>query len=74
MMILISFSLSPCEEQQRSVFREKEDWERPPVFVEFQPIQWNAIQLGAEYRDEPACAWSGGRHHRRQQGREQEAV
>lgn len=31
----------------------EEQWERPAVFVEFQPIQWNAIQPGAEYRAEP---------------------
>ena len=27
--------------------------ERPAVFVEFAPIQWNAIQNGVEYRAEP---------------------
>ena len=32
---------------------QEENWERPAVFVEFQPIQWNAIQPGAEYRAEP---------------------
>lgn len=32
---------------------QEEQWERPAVFVEFQPIQWNAIQPGAEYRAEP---------------------
>ena len=32
---------------------QEENWERPAVFVEFQPIQWNAIQSGAEYRAEP---------------------
>ena len=32
---------------------QEENWERPAVFVEFQPIQWKAIQPGAEYRAEP---------------------
>ena len=32
---------------------QEENWERPAVFVEFQPIQWNAILPGAEYRAEP---------------------
>ena len=32
---------------------QEEQWERPAVFVEFQPIVWNAIQPGAEYRAEP---------------------
>ena len=32
---------------------QEENWERPAVFVEFQPIQWNAIQPGVEYRAEP---------------------
>ena len=32
---------------------QEENWERPAVFVEFQPIQWNVIQPGAEYRAEP---------------------
>ena len=32
---------------------QEEQWNRPAVFVEFQPIQWNAIQPGAEYRAEP---------------------
>lgn len=32
---------------------QEENWERPAVFVEFQTIQWNAIQPGAEYRAEP---------------------
>lgn len=32
---------------------QEEQWARPAVFVEFQPIQWNAIQPGAEYRAEP---------------------
>ena len=35
-------------------FIEQEElWERPAVFVEFQPIQWNAIMNGVEYRAEP---------------------
>lgn len=25
-------------------------WERPAVFIEFLPIQWNAIAIGQEYR------------------------
>ena len=32
---------------------QEENWERPAVFVEFQPIVWKAIQPGAEYRAEP---------------------
>lgn len=32
---------------------QEENWERPAVFVEFQPIQWNTVQPGAEYRAEP---------------------
>lgn len=32
---------------------QEENWERPAVFVEFQPILWNAIEPGAEYRAEP---------------------
>ena len=32
---------------------QEEQWERPAVFVEFLPIQWNAIQPGVEYRAEP---------------------
>ena len=32
---------------------QEEQWERPAVFVEFQPIRWNAIQPGVEYRAEP---------------------
>jgi hypothetical protein len=32
---------------------QEENWERPAVFVEFQPIQWNAIRPGLEYRAEP---------------------
>lgn len=32
---------------------QEENWERPAVFVEFQPIQWNAIRNGVEYRAEP---------------------
>lgn len=31
----------------------EEQWERPAVFVKFQPIKWNTIQPGAEYRAEP---------------------
>ena len=31
---------------------QEEQWERPAVFVEFEPIKWNAIQPGAEYRAE----------------------
>ncbi|MCR4699747.1 MAG: hypothetical protein K5757_02165 [Bacteroidaceae bacterium] len=31
---------------------QEEQWERPAVFIEFQPIQWNAIQPGVEYRAE----------------------
>ena len=32
---------------------QEEQWERPAVFVEFQPIRWNAIVNGVEYRAEP---------------------
>lgn len=32
---------------------QEENWERPSVFVEFQPIEWHAIAPGAEYRAEP---------------------
>ena len=32
---------------------QEEQWERPAVFVEFCPIQWNAIMNGVEYRAEP---------------------
>ncbi|MDY6206805.1 MAG: hypothetical protein SPI30_08710 [Prevotella sp.] len=32
---------------------QEESWERPAVFVEFAPIQWQAIQVGVEYRAEP---------------------
>lgn len=32
---------------------QEENWARPAVFVEFCPIQWNAIVPGAEYRAEP---------------------
>lgn len=32
---------------------QEESWERPAVFVEFQPIRWNGIQPGVEYRAEP---------------------
>lgn len=45
---------------------QEENWERPAVFVEFQPIQWKAIQPGAEYRAEPivnlhiVTDWQGG--------------
>ena len=45
---------------------QEEGWERPAVFVEFQPIRWNAIVPGVEYRAEPEIAlhvvtdWSGG--------------
>ena len=35
---------------------QEEQWERPAVFVEFQPIVWNAIQPGAEYRSEPTVS------------------
>lgn len=31
---------------------QEENWERPAVFVEFKPIQWNAIKNGVEYRAE----------------------
>ncbi len=27
-------------------------WERPAVFVEFEPVRWNAIVSGVEYRSE----------------------
>ena len=38
-------------------FIEQEDqWERPAVFVEFQPIQWNVIHPGVEYRSEPVVS------------------
>ncbi len=45
---------------------QEEGWERPAVFVEFAPIQWNAIQTGVEYRSEPLIRlhvvtdWEGG--------------
>lgn len=29
---------------------QEQGWERPAVFVEFQPIQWEAIVAGVEYR------------------------
>ncbi len=32
---------------------QEENWERPAVFVEFCPIQWNAIVPGVEDRAEP---------------------
>ena len=32
---------------------QEEQWGRPAVFVEFTPIQWQAIQNGVEYRAEP---------------------
>lgn len=32
---------------------QEENWERPAVFIEFQPIHWNAIRNGVEYRAEP---------------------
>ena len=32
---------------------QEENWERPAVFVEFKPIQWEAIRIGVEYRAEP---------------------
>ena len=32
---------------------QEENLERPAVFVEFCPIQWNAIVPGVEYRAEP---------------------
>lgn len=32
---------------------QEENWDRPAVFVEFCPIQWQAIQNGVEYRAEP---------------------
>lgn len=32
---------------------QEENWERPAVFVEFRPIQWNAIVPRVEYRAEP---------------------
>lgn len=41
-------------------------WERPAVFVEFQPIRWNAIVTGFEYRAEVmvnlhvVTDWKGG--------------
>lgn len=35
---------------------QEENWERPAVFVEFQPIQWNAIHPGVEYRAEPVVS------------------
>lgn len=31
---------------------QEEQWERPAVFIEFMPIQWQAIVNGAEYRAE----------------------
>lgn len=41
-------------------------WERPAVFVEFQPIKWTEIVTGVEYRAEVAVSlhvvtdWAGG--------------
>lgn len=32
---------------------QEESWERPAVFVEFQPIVWDALVAGKEYRSEP---------------------
>ena len=32
---------------------QEEQWERPAVFVEFQPIAWTVIHPGVEYRAEP---------------------
>ena len=32
---------------------QEEGWERPAVFVEFQPITWTPIVNGVEYRSEP---------------------
>lgn len=32
---------------------QEENWERPAVFVEFCPIQWNPIVAGVEYRAAP---------------------
>lgn len=31
---------------------QEEQWERPAVFIEFEPIQWRAIVPGVEYRTE----------------------
>lgn len=45
---------------------QEESWERPAVFVEFQPIHWEAIRPGLEYRAEPivnlhvVTDWQGG--------------
>ena len=36
---------------------QEENWERPAVFVEFCPIQWNAIVPGVEYRAKPFWSW-----------------
>ena len=44
---------------------QEEQWARPAVFVEFAPIQWQAVQNGVEYRAEPivnlhvVTDWSG---------------
>ena len=35
---------------------QEESWARPAVFVEFMPIQWNALVPGEEYRAEPKIA------------------
>lgn len=32
---------------------QEESWDRPAVFVEFHPIEWNALVMGKEYRSEP---------------------
>ncbi len=45
---------------------QEDNWPRPAVFVEFQPIRWNAIVNGVEYRAEPVVNlhivtdWQGG--------------
>lgn len=48
-------------------FIEQEtDWERPAVFIEFQPIEWKATQAGVRYVTESSLQlhivtdWSGG--------------
>lgn len=32
---------------------QEQPWERPAVFVEFTPIQWDVIKSGREYRAKP---------------------
>ena len=32
---------------------QEEQWERPAVFIEFEPVRWREIVMGVEYRAEP---------------------